>query len=67
MGTHGVPRAALRRKAGARAQAIRGAPGAALRREVGAGARGTRGPLELPCIRRRVLEPRRHVALPELH
>jgi hypothetical protein len=57
-GTRGFLRAALHREAGARAQLTRGAPRAAMCREVGVGAARTCGTPELPCVGRRVLEPR---------
>jgi hypothetical protein len=66
MGTRGILGAALRQEVGAGAQATNGPPGAALRWEVGARAAGTRGVPELPCIGRRVLEPKRHVVPLEL-
>jgi hypothetical protein len=54
----GSPVAYVRREVGAGAAGTRGAPRAALSREVGAGAVGHMAPPELPCARRRVLEPR---------
>jgi hypothetical protein len=54
----GSPVAYVRREVGAGAAGTRGAPRAALNREVGAGAVGHMAPPELPCARRRVLEPR---------
>jgi hypothetical protein len=61
------PGAALHREAGAEAHMTRGAPRAVLSREVGDGASGTCDALGAALRREgNPLEPRQHVAPPEL-